>query len=244
MLTLAHPPIVEAVLDIECDMPPGLDLATLQQPSREALKAEYPQFRKQVVQVHKVENEWTPKITLTEALDGLHFRTGDEKQLVQVRRTGFSFNRLNPYTTLDDYLPEIKRTWSIFVEIARPVLVRQLRLRYINKIVIPINTTFDLKEYFKIGPRLPDDKTMDIASFLNQCTVEERDTGNFVNIVLTSQPFENEGAPFILDITALRTEKIQVEDWTLLADRIGLLRGTKNRVFEKSLTDKCLTLFQ
>ena len=48
------------------------------------------------------------------AIQSLQFLHEDEKQLVQVMAQGFSFNRLAPYTSLDDYLPVIQRTWELF----------------------------------------------------------------------------------------------------------------------------------
>ena len=39
---------------------------------------------------------------------------------------------------LDEYLPEIERTWRFFVELASPVQVRRIRLRYINRILLPL----------------------------------------------------------------------------------------------------------
>ena len=72
---------------------------------------------------------------------------------MQVRAQGFSFNRLAPYSGLDDYLPEIERTWSLYVDLASPVQIRAIRLRYINRILLPLAAnTVDLDEYLKIGP--------------------------------------------------------------------------------------------
>ena len=52
---LRNAPIVEAVFDIECDLPPGFDLAALEAHSRERFKDQYPKFRVQFMQQHKIE---------------------------------------------------------------------------------------------------------------------------------------------------------------------------------------------
>jgi len=112
--------------------------------------------------------------------------------LTKVRMQGFSFNRLAPYTSLDDYLPEIERTWGLFASIASPVQIRVVRLRYINRILLPLtNGRVELEDYLKVGPRLPDEDRLRFAGFLNQYAAVEIDTGHQVNIVLTSQPPEN-----------------------------------------------------
>src|ERR1700730_1851742 len=109
-----NPPIVEAVFDIDCDLPPGFDLAGLETAARAQIQDQYPKFRAQFLQEHKIEaaQDAPPKMSSRLAVQAFQFLHDDEKQLVQVRAQGFSFNRLTPYTSLDDYLPEIERPWS------------------------------------------------------------------------------------------------------------------------------------
>src|ERR1039458_10125575 len=129
MPKLKNPPIVEAVLDVDCDLPPGLDLAALEGPSRTWFRDAYPKFQTQFMQELKLEAApgAPPNMTTRVAVQSLQFRHEDEKQIVQVRAQGFSFNRLAPYTSLDDYLPEIERTWRLYVSIAAPVQIRTVR---------------------------------------------------------------------------------------------------------------------
>lgn len=54
-LELRHPPIVEAVLDIDCDVPPMQDLVALEAPAREQLGAAYPKNDRQWLQEHRIE---------------------------------------------------------------------------------------------------------------------------------------------------------------------------------------------
>src|ERR1035441_4286774 len=130
-LKLLKAPIIEAVLDVDCDMPPGFDLAALEGPSRDRFRDKYPKFRKQLMQEHKIETkpDEPPKMSVRHAMQSLQFLQEDEKEIVQVRAQGFSFNRLAPYTSLDDYLPEIERTWRLFISIAAPVQIRTVRLQ-------------------------------------------------------------------------------------------------------------------
>ena len=52
--TLPHAPIVEAVLDVDCDMSPTFDLAALEKVSREAFQDQYPKFRTQFLEEHRI----------------------------------------------------------------------------------------------------------------------------------------------------------------------------------------------
>jgi uncharacterized protein (TIGR04255 family) len=158
---------------------------------------------------------------------------------------GFSFNRLAPYTSLDDYLSEIERVWRIFVSIASPVQIRVVRLRYINRILLPLtNGRVELEDYLKVGPRLPDEDHLGLAGFLNQYTVVAMDTGHQVNVVLTSQPPESDRLPIIFDISVASAETADSENWARLLVKTQSLRHLKNRIFRNTLTGPCLNLFQ
>lgn len=247
LLKLKAPPIVEAVLDIDCDMPPTFDLAACEAAFRDALRDRYKKFRTQFMQALQVEAamDRAPSVTTKQGIQAFQFLQEDEKQLVQVRPQGFSFNRLAPYSRLDAYLPEMERTWRLFLALAVPVQVRLVRLRYINRILIPlIGGRVDLDTYLRLGPRLPDEDKLTLVGFLHQYSALEADTGNQANILLTAQPPESDKLPVILDIDAFKTGESEPSDWTAIQLKIHSLRRLKNTVFEDSLTDQCLSLFQ
>jgi uncharacterized protein (TIGR04255 family) len=244
---LRNPPIVEAVFDVDCDLPPGFDFAALETRLRAQFVDQYPKFRAQFLQEHKIEatEDAQPKISSRLAVQAFQFLDDDEKQLVQVRAQGFSFNRLAPYTSLDDYLPEIERTWRLYVDLVLPVQIRVIRLRYINRILVPMTAnTVDLDEFLKIGPRLPEEDRLVLSGFLNQQVAVEKETGHQLNLVLTAQLPVSEKLPVILDITVASVTITEPTDWPNILRLIGTLRSLKNRVFLNTLTAKCIELFQ
>lgn len=246
-LKLAKAPIVEAVLDINCDMPPTFDLAALEGAARDAFQAQYPKFRTRFLEQHRFESmaDEPTKHFAKRAIQALQFLHDDEKQLVQMRAQGFSFNRLALYTSLDDYLSEIQRTWEIFVGIASPVQIRVVQLRYINRILLPLTDgRVELDKYFKLSPTLPDKNKLQFAGFLNQHTAVEVDTGRQVNIVLASQPPVKEKLSIIFDICVTSAGATAAKDWTWILAEIQSLRDLKNRIFRNTLTKKCLNLFR
>lgn len=246
-LKLAKAPIVEAVLDIDCDMPAGFDLTALEGTAGEAFRSQYPRFRNQFLEEHRIESkaDEPAKHSSRRAVQAFRFLQDDEKQLVQVRSQGFSFNRLAPYSSLDDYLSEIQRTWELFIGIASPVKIRVVRLRYINRILLPFaGGPVNLDGYFKVGPKLPDEEGLQFTGFVNQHTAVEAGTGYQVNIVLASQLPESERLPVIFDICVASPKTAEPNDWHWILVEIQSLRSLKNRIFKNTLTEICLNLFQ
>ena len=246
-LNLSSPPIIEAVVDIDCDMPPNVDIATLDAAAGAALADQYPTSRRRMLSEHQISA--TPdqplSVTSRQGIQALQYFSSDEKQLVQFRSAGFSFNRLAPYSTLDNYLQEVERTWRVFIDIAKPVLTRTVRLRYINRIQLPMTERrVDLDEYLKLAPRLADEERLSFAGFFNQHSVLEPATGNQVNIVVATQPPAVDHLPIIFDIEAFKDVAAETWDWETISGRIQSLRSVKNLVFANSLTDKCLNLFR
>ena len=244
---LARPPIIEAVVDIDCDLSPSLKIHSLEKSAKELFRDKYPKFRTRHAWKHEFEMKAAapPKTAIHQSIDGFHFLQNDEKQLVQVRSRGFSFNRLEPYGSLDDYLPEIERTWELFLSLAQPVQVIAVRLRYINRINLElVDGRVELDEYLKLGPRLPDEERLSFRGFLNQYVAVDEETGHQVRTILTTQKLDNNMLPIIFDITAESGVVAEPNDWTLIRTTILSLRELKNRVFYNTLEEKCLQLFQ
>ena len=67
-------------------------------------------------------------------------------------------NRLEPYSSWDEFLPAIKNAFDAYLEIAEPKALARLGLRYINRITIPKGLVL-MEDYFDcypyLGQRLP-----------------------------------------------------------------------------------------
>lgn len=244
---LCNAPIVEAVLDIDCDTPPDVELADLEDAAYERFGDRYPQARKQFSQEVQLQSkpEGLSSLSTRHALQALQFLTEDEKQLVQLRAQGFSFNRLAPYSSLDDYLPEIERTWRRYGEVAAPVTTRAVRLRYINRIALPMEDgTVDLDGFLEIAPRSAAEESLSLTGFLIQQNAFEKESHHHVSLTLRSQSPENKTLPIILDIAVSHPLEIAPSDWDAIYETVQSLRRLKNRVFRNTLTERCMQLFQ
>jgi len=245
-LHLKNAPIIETIFDIDCELAPGFELPSLEKEIRTAVGDHYPKMRHTVLQEHQFlqNGEAAPELAIRQGLQAIQFLTDDEKQIVQFRTGGFSFNRLAPYYGLDDYLPEIERTWGLYQNLAKPVMIRKIGLRTINRILLPLSDgKVRLEDYLHTCPRLPDEERLFFTGFLNHHAAEEQATGNRVNIVLTTQETESTALPLILDIDAFRPCRFDPPPWGAIIEILTSLRDLKNRVFRHTLTSKCLNLF-
>lgn len=246
-IKLAHAPIIEAVMDIDCDLPLTVDRDALEKSARDALRGRYPHFQQQFIQTHLVTSngEDPPQMKTNEVRGAMQFFTEDKKQLVQFRPNGFSFNRLAPYTTLDDYLPDIEAAWHLFEELAQPVQIRKVGLRMINRMLLPmVDHQIQFSDFLQVSPRLPlTAPPLIFTGFLDQHMAVDIETQNQVNIVKTTELPEGDKLPMILDIEAFHICQEPPPAWPELFERIQSLRNLKNRVFQHTLTPRCLNLF-
>lgn len=246
---LPFPPIVEAIVDIDCELPPAVKLSDLESVAHATLGDRYPRLEKRMLQQFQIRKlgEEPPEHSIKEGLDAFLLRSEDGKQLTQFRRLGYSFNRLAPYEGMDSYLPEIKRTWENYCGIAKPLLIRKIGLRTINRIRLPLNPTgdLDLGKYLNTSPQIPkvDGRNFTFTGFLNQHQIADPETGQQANIVLATKEAQDGKLTIILDIDAFDPRPRESLEWAEIGTVLGLLRSLKNDLFRNIVKKPCLKLF-
>lgn len=244
--SLAKPPIVEAVIDIDVEMRPGFVLSQAKEALATAFADQYPVVREREFDAHEIRKVpgAAGSVTSHSGLESLMFMQVDEKQLLQARRRGFSFNRLAPYQGLDHYLPELKARWARFCEVIKPVRALEVKMRFINRIELPMEDgQVDLDHYLKVGPRAPDEDAFGFSGFNSRSAMIEKATGARLVLSLASLRPSNNLLPIILDIEAAAECECDPADWDAISERLATLRLTKNLAFKKSLGEKCHALF-
>lgn len=236
-------------MDIDCELPPAVKLSDLETVAQESLKDSYPKLEKRMLQHFQIrkQGEEPPEHSMKEGLDAFLFRSEDGKQLTQFRRLGYAFNRLAPYEGMDTYLPEIQRTWENYCSIAKPLRIRKIGLRTINRIQLPLNPTgdLDLGKYLSTGPQIPkvDGRNFTFTGFLNQHQIADPGTGQQANIILATKEAQGGKLTIILDIDAFDPKPRESLEWAEVGTVLGLLRSLKNDLFRKIVTEECLKLF-
>ncbi|MDN5753532.1 MAG: TIGR04255 family protein [Nitrosospira sp.] len=246
-LKFRNAPIVETILDIDCDMRPDFDFEEAVNSAGDSFKQSYPVQRARHFTEHEIKQDGAtdPQVSIRSGIVAFQFFSDDEKQLVQLRRQGFSFNRLAPYISLDDYIEEMGTAWAIFTGIVQPLAVRAIRLRYINRIMLPLKGGgLELDHYLRLGPRTPEGNRLSLSNFMSRNSVIDSETGHQAAIVLASQQSEAGNLPVILDIMTIDESPPDSFEWSDVESRVQSLRGLKNYLFGSTLTDACMELFQ
>lgn len=251
-LPLKNAPIIEAVIEFHCELPPGQDRSGWEAALKQRFAAGYPQC--QAYHMQEVQFQMGPGIdgplakAVRQGVHGFRHLSADGRQLVQCRVDGFFFNRLAPYASFDVYLPEALRCWDLYREVAEPVIVRQVCLRYINRLPLPlVDGKLSLGNYLKNPPVITTptgDDPFTSVGFVHQHQMAAPGSKTLVSVVLASQPFENDKFPLVFEIAAMQSVDFDPAARAAFEIALRSLRSLKNSVFENTLTDECLTLFQ
>lgn len=246
---LPHAPIVEAVIDIRARPAMSLEETTIK-PQLEAKLTGY-QFLDSMQHIeiqHQVNLQGgAPVSPIVRELGwkGLRFQSGDKKHIAQFNRDGFVFSRLEPYESWEQLHAESMRLWSAYVELAHPVEIHRIGLRYINRIQLPPDE-LRFEDYLQPTAQPPTGLDLPFYGFLYQDTLAVPDHPYAINVIRTIQPPTAPGAQglgLILDIDAFTTQGFELDQATL-EQRLLELRWLKNKVFFGSVTQTALKLFQ
>jgi uncharacterized protein (TIGR04255 family) len=239
-------PITEAVLDIRVRLPKETDLAQLER-LQDSIADRYPQ--KRVRKAWEGELRFSPEHGLelgpkSGGTIGYLFASADNKQAVQARLDGFSFSRFKPYVSWETLRDEARALWERYREVARPLTITRVALRYINRIEIPLPFG-DFKEYILTVPEVAPGLPQGLADFFLRLVIPLPDIGATAIVSETLEhPTESSPVvPLIFDIDVFRLGSIDVGGeayWTYFEQ----LRRSKNDLFFRSLTDKAKELFQ
>lgn len=245
METFRNPPITEALIDIKAELSSDVGIPDLEK-LYEEIKSAYPKkkIRRRWESMFEVkEGETTTAESKDLGPDGLLLWSSDDKQLVQYRLDGFTFNRLRPYKDWDTMRSEARPLWDLYVRKIKPLQVTRLALRYINSIEIPA-THFSLEDYFTEAPRIPEGLSQLMDQFLSRIVINFPESGAKAIVTQAIQPPKSPNTTSILfDLDVFREVHLVADSpeiWIILSD----LRSLKNEIFAKSVREKTKELFR
>lgn len=176
---------------------------------------------------------------------GLRFQSTDEKHIAQFNRDGFVFSRLEPYKDWRQLSSEGLKLWEVFKELAHPIEIHRIGLRFINRIFLPPGE-LRFEDYIQPAPISPAGMNLPFYRFIHHDTLAVPGHPYAVNVIRTIQSPEESGGPgvaLILDID-VSTSQVFGLDEALLAQRLNEMRWLKNKIFSGSISHKTKELFQ
>jgi uncharacterized protein (TIGR04255 family) len=171
---------------------------------------------------------------------GWRYQTGQE--VAQFRVDGFTFSKIEPYTTWEEVFTEAIRLWGIYCQLTEPAQVSRLAVRYINR--MRLTGTTDIGKYLEAPPILPTPVPQRLREFLTRVYVDDDRTGaSAVIIQALEPPVDPNATSILLDIDAFRQVSLTPDDPSL-PEIFEQLRSLKNDIFYASITETTAEIYQ
>lgn len=236
-----NPPVVEALCEIYFHESkwdgtlPGIFF--------EKVKENYP--KKRELEQIDVQVSVSKEAQATQVQRGgrrIQFIKGDGSRLIQIESNLLVVNQLRPYTGFKNWQPVVDEMLRHYSEVAQPKGIRQMGIRYINRIIIPA-TTFKMEDYFKVYPEVPENLGAKHGKFMMRLEIPPKYKGHRLMVTFGTAPTESPETSTemfdIYDIFAL-LQPFPIED----VDKYIIEAHENIEVaFESSITDKARKLF-
>jgi uncharacterized protein (TIGR04255 family) len=153
-----NPPIIEAIIAVTIRQLPESALVTLEGLSAPmsvlgyALEKAMTSHAVGFAIENGISNAWTG-----DEPAGFQFFSSDRRFAFQVLRTGLVFSQLGRYETWELFTAEAKKVWDIYLAAVGEVDLVEYRVRYINKVLIPMGEPSEryVRLHISVPPDLP-----------------------------------------------------------------------------------------
>lgn len=231
-----NPPIEEAVVEIQfrSGNGEGWDL-TFPGRFHALVKDEYPgKPRQQKIVQHNLVLVGAHTIQGTQSIGKVQFPSTDGKKLISVGPDLLSIHTLRPYSGWEDFFPRIQRAFQVYCDVAKPVGIVRIGLRYVNMIPYP-DAGKPLNAYFtRAVPECPG-----LPGILRQFVHVDHfhfDDGALWQLTFALQP----PSSLILDIDLIDQQERVCKG---VIERIDELRERERKIFEALITDEMRAVF-
>jgi len=241
---LPHAPIVEAVIEVRARAEVGWEEGVISK----TLKPKLPDYPRVVSQKEfQPEVEFGPGQAPQHDLGwkGLRFQSADERHIAQFNRDGFVFSRLYPYQNWEHLRDESLRLWRIHADLAHPLEVQRMGLRFINRITLPVDEV-NFEDYLHPHPQPPRGLDLPFLGYFHHDSLAVPGYPYVINVVRTSQPPHDprvQGLGLILDIDVVTSHPLELRQG-VLETKLAEMRWLKNKAFFGSITPDALKSFR
>lgn len=168
---------------------------------------------------------------------GFRLTSADQKYVCQVTPTAVVFSRLSPYEDWSRFAGEALRFWDGFVELATPVALDRLGVRFINQ--IELSESEQASDVVNEPPALPESIGLRPEAFFRQDTIALPGYPYRVNLVRAIQGPDPPLVPrksLFVDIDVFTREPITV-DRSAVDQHLNEMRFVKNWIFFNFVKD-------
>jgi uncharacterized protein (TIGR04255 family) len=185
----------------------------------------------------------TPSVRLASPRQKIQLLTPAEDRMITISPDTLGVHVVRTYRGWEEYRPLIQEALEAYDSIAKPVGVRRIGIRYINKITMR-EESVHLGKIFTTPPQFPDSLEIDnIAAFLLRLEADyTEDRGKLIQ-TLASVEAEEGSSAFILDLDVIREwpdEPLPLED---AMSQVDDLRDLERDAFESLVTEEAKGLF-
>ena len=176
---------------------------------------------------------------------GFRFESSNMLHVAQFGRSGFSFSRLEQYDDWTQFTGEAIRLWKIYVELAEPIEIERLGIRFIN--MIEIKSSTELSSWLSNPPSSPSGLNLPVQNFVHQTGYSIPDHPYGLNVVQVIQPSGNSpngSLSYILDLDVSTVELPIESDDSQMIQRLEDMRWIKNKAFQSYMTEEAIKSFQ
>ncbi len=243
---LPNAPIVEALLDIRVELPDDTDITMLSR-VQEPVSDRFPEVQ-QIPGVEFLfeqgEGEMPELSDRVAKVQGFIFVSPPEQAKVfQARLDGFTFSQLKPYKQWDNFIEEARELWQYYADVARPILVKRLGLRTINRIELPLPLA-NFSDYLQTLPTLAPNVSSEVSEFFMRVVMPQPNSDVFAIVTIATAPSNNERVlPVIFDIDVYVDGSFNTQSEKMW-HKVGTLRNVRNNIFFNSITEATKELFR
>ena len=241
---LTKAPIKEALIDLRVKLSSDFDVKRINS-VYEKINEKYTE--KQEQRHSQVHFELKPGSGSVESvplkITGYRYISKNKDEIFQARLDGFTYNRLPPYLSWEEFRNEANRLWLLYKEATLPEAITRVDLRYINNLNIPM-PVIDFADYLTVPPVLPAGLPQGLNGFLIRLNVHvpELEANAIITQALEPMPADKPKLPVILDIDVIKDGTAGIEErevWNLLEK----MRHFKNEIFFKFITEKLKEIY-
>lgn len=241
-----NPPIIEALCELSFQGSQWDE--TIPGQFHALIKTQFPTLRRQAVQQAELAvlrtGEATASVRPLEPRTQFVSESGN--RLVQLAPGLLVVNQLVPYPHFAAWEPTIYEMARTYRDLARPSGLSGISMRYINRIVIPLNRV-KMETYFTVYPQLPVNMGDEHGPFVIRLEIPSSDAGHEDHKVLvtfgSAPPEPGKGLAYSLDLYDIVRSEIGIP-FDRIESEVKVAQSNVEKAFEGSITDALRALFE